>query len=95
MSNDDNAPADDAGTIPKSWRFGPWAPELAETERVARCRAMRAVARLIAGPRSQALQTALRVAEADPWWAPHAVSALNAMAPLDQRRILSSYDALR
>ena len=71
--------------------FGPWAPNLSTCERVARCRTLRAVARLMAGPRASTLCDALACSEADPLHLDRALAALDRLASLDRRRILGSY----
>jgi hypothetical protein len=72
-------------------QFGPWAVGLSTCERIARCRTLRAVARLMAGPRASALCDALACSEADPSHLDRALSALDRLASLDRRRILGSY----
>lgn len=71
--------------------FGPWATGLSRCEQIARCRTLCAVARLIAGPRANDLSSALACAEADPLHLNRALVALDRLASLDRRRILSSY----
>lgn len=71
--------------------FGPWAPNLQPCERVARCRSLRAVARVLAGRRAEALCDALACAEADATHLDRALVALDRLAPLDRRGILASY----
>ena len=46
--------------------FGPWASALDPAERLARCRSLRALVRVLAGPHGRDLAAALRQAEADP-----------------------------
>ena len=41
--------------------FGPWATGLSRCEQIARYRTLRVVARLIAGPRADALSSALAI----------------------------------
>lgn len=74
--------------------FGPWAPGLDRVERVARLRAMRAIARLCLGPRGHAFTGALRRAETDPGQLEAALQQLNALAPIDQRSVLASFAGL-
>lgn len=71
--------------------FGPWAPNLDSCERRARCRTLRAVARLLAGQRADALCDALACSETDPVHLDRALAALDRLASLDRRRILASY----
>ena len=72
-------------------QFGPWAPDLDPCERRARCRTLRAVARLMAGPRADALCSALACAETDSSHLDRALAALDRLASLDRRKILASY----
>lgn len=71
--------------------FGPWTEGLPPCERIARCRTLRAVARMIAGPRADALSSALACAESDPSHLDRALDALDRLASLDRRKILASY----
>jgi len=71
--------------------FGPWATGITPTERVARLRAMQAIARLSCGPRGDMLCTLLRSAETDPAGLEAAAAALARLEPLDFRRVLASY----
>lgn len=71
--------------------FGPWRPGLADAELRARCRSLRAVAGLLAGPRADALCAALLAAETDPSALDLAADELDRLAPLDMRRVLASY----
>ncbi|MHC2021380.1 hypothetical protein [Methylobacterium sp. CM6247] len=48
-----------------SRQFGPWAPSLDAAELRARLRSLRAIARLLAGLRAEAMNTLLRQAETD------------------------------
>jgi len=75
-------------------RFGPWADGLDRAERLARLRAMRAIARLTLGPRGDAFADALRLAEADPQQLEPALRRLDALAALDRRSVLCSFAAL-
>lgn len=67
--------------------FGPWRPDLEPGERLARTRSLRAIVRLLAGPRGIVLADRLRQAETDD-------AALDALEPVDRRRILASYATL-
>lgn len=71
--------------------FGPWSAGLSDAERIARCRALRALAIVLTGRRGNALTAQLRQAESDPSVLPHALFALEAMSALDRRRLLSAY----
>ncbi|CAO4172328.1 hypothetical protein AFFFEF_01958 [Methylorubrum extorquens] len=73
--------------------FGPWRPGIDVAERRARCRSMRAVAGLVAGPCADALAGHLLNAELDEAALDLAADAPDDLAPLDRRRILASYAA--
>lgn len=73
--------------------FGPWRPGIDDAERRARCRSMRAVAGLIAGPRADPLVGFLLAAETDDDALELAADALEDLDPLDRRKILASYAA--
>lgn len=75
-------------------QWGPWALDLDPGERVARTRALRAIVRLLTGPRGAELDTLLKRAETDDAALDHAVVALDRLASLDRRRVLSSYAGL-
>jgi len=64
---------------------------LPEAERRARCRAMQACVRLLAGPPGKELIDALRQAEGDPAALPLCDGALDALATVPRRRILASF----
>lgn len=81
-------------TIPTRDQWGPWRPDLEPGERLARTRCLRAITRLIAGPRGIVLADRLRQAEKDEAALVPALAALEALAPVDRRRILASYAAL-
>lgn len=74
--------------------FGPWMPGISSAERIARLRALQAIAYLHAGPRAEALCNRLRDAEHDPAALPDAMAALDLLAPVDRRRILASFAAI-
>ncbi len=78
--------------IPPLQRGGPFADGLEPGERVARLRALRAIVRLLTGPRGAALEAELRRAEMGRGWRQHA--ALDALASVDRRRVLTSYAGL-
>jgi hypothetical protein len=71
--------------------FGPWTAGLSDAERIARCRALRALAVVLTGRRGDQLVAALRTAEADPARLPGALAALESLSALDRRRLLSAY----
>ena len=74
--------------------WGPFRPDLAEAERRARLRCLRAVVHLSTGPRGADLADLLRRAESDPSALPAAIDALDRLAGLDRRHVLASYAAL-
>ena len=80
--------------IPTTWQFGPLALDLDPAERLARLRTLRALVRVMTGPRGDTVANALRASEQDNSLLVFACAALDALAPLDRRRILSSYAAL-
>ena len=75
-------------------QFGSWAPNLDTVERVARLRSMRAIVRLSCGPRGEAFADLLRRAERDPAALEPAAKALNRLAGLDRRHVLTCFAAL-
>ncbi|GJD36466.1 hypothetical protein QO012_002568 [Methylobacterium aerolatum] len=74
--------------------WGPWAAGLDPCERLARTRALRAVARIMAGRRAADLCAALARAETDASGLEEAHGALNRLGSLDMRRIVGSYGGL-
>ncbi|WP_342148160.1 hypothetical protein [Methylorubrum sp. SB2] len=80
--------------IPADARFGPWSDHIDAAERLARLRSLRAIVRLTTGPRGEALADELHRAERDASRLPFALAALDSLAPLDRRQVLSSYAAL-
>ncbi|GJD52699.1 hypothetical protein OPKNFCMD_5465 [Methylobacterium crusticola] len=74
--------------------FGPWRPGLDSAERLARLRSLRAIARLLTGPRGARLVEALEQAEHDPDALPIAADELNRMPSLDRRQILGAFAGL-
>ena len=74
--------------------WGPWAAGLDPGERLARLRSLRARARVLAGPRADDLVALLVQAESDPAALVPAADALDRLAPLDMRRVLSTYSGL-
>ena len=81
-------------TIPSVDRWGPFADDLDGAERTGRLRTLRAVVHLLIGPRGAGLAQLLRDDERDPIRLPDALKGLNALAPLDRRRVLASYAAI-
>jgi len=75
-------------------QFGPWRPDITDSERLARLRCMRTIARLVLGPRGEALAGALHRSESDPDHLPIALRALDALAPLERRQVLASFASL-
>jgi|GEM_PF-1548283 len=75
-------------------RWGPWASGISDCERLARLRSLRAIVRLLLGPRGDALERAIRCAEESPVDLDLAHVALSRLPSLDFRRVLSSYAAL-
>ncbi len=75
-------------------QWGPWAADLDPCERLARTRALRAVARIMAGPRAADLCAALARAETNTSGLEDAHAALNRLGSLDMRRIVGSYARL-
>ena len=80
--------------IPAADRWGPFRDGLDEAERRACLRALRATARLLAGPRAAEFCRLLAQAETDLAALEPACEALNALAANDRRQILASYAAL-
>ena len=80
--------------IPARDQFGPWMPGLEAVEQRARLRAMRALARVLCGPRAADLVHLLAQAEADPTALEPALAALDRLASYDRRNVLASYAAL-
>lgn len=85
---------DPAAGLAASRQFGPWALNLDPGERVARLRSLRAIVRLLLGPRGAALAGLLLAAETDVDALVPAADALDAMASLDMRKVLASYAGL-
>jgi hypothetical protein len=81
-------------TIPKSDHWGPFAPDLDPAELRARLRAMRALTRVLTGPRGAELSGLLMMAENDNRALAPALAALDKLAPLDRRSILGAYAGL-
>lgn len=80
--------------LPPGDRFGPWADDLPDIERVARLRCMRAIVALHCGRVGIVLVEALRAAETDPAALVSSSEKLRLLPPLYRRRVLASYAAL-
>lgn len=74
--------------------WGPFAPNLSETERIARCRALAAFVRVYTGPEGEAVVSALRSLEANTNTAPAALEALDRLPSRSRRGALASFAAL-
>jgi hypothetical protein len=74
--------------------FGPWARGISPAERLARLRAIRALAMLLCGGPEHPLCLELLAAERDEAALPRALALLDDLAPLPRRRLLASYAAL-
>lgn len=74
--------------------WGPFAADLEPAERLARLRALRAIVRLLCGPRGIRAEAALLAAETRPVADPVALVEVLALEPVDRRRVLASYAAL-
>jgi len=72
-------------------QFGPWRLDITDAERLARLRCMRTIARLVLGPRGEALAGALHRSENDLDHLPIALRALDALAPTERRQVLCSF----
>jgi hypothetical protein len=75
-------------------RWGPWVLDLEPGERLARLRSLRALARILAGPRAVELCELLHQAETDPAALVPAADALDRLPAVDMRRIVGSYAGL-
>lgn len=75
-------------------QWGPFALDLRPSERMARLRCLRAIVHMTCGPRGDDLSDTLRRAEAQTLPPAAALAALNALEPLDRRRVLASYAAI-
>jgi hypothetical protein len=71
-------------------RFGPWVPGIAETERRRGLRALGALVTVYCGSNDPAV-AALRRAEADTAASDQALAALDALPPLNRRKIIATY----
>ncbi|EHP94973.1 hypothetical protein MetexDRAFT_0138 [Methylorubrum extorquens DSM 13060] len=88
------ATLDPGPEIPPADRFGPWSDRIDVTERVARLRSLRAIVRLTTGPRGDRLADLLHHAEQDAAALVPALAALNHLAALDRRAVLTSFARL-
>lgn len=75
-------------------RFGPWSDRIDAAERLARLRSLRAIVRLTTGPRGDRLASELHRAEGDASRLPFALAALNHLAALDRRQVLTTFAQL-
>lgn len=75
--------------------WGPAAMNISNTERVARCRCLRALVRALAGPSGRDASAALADAERDPDAALAAEKAVEALPTLTMRRIISTFGAVQ
>lgn len=73
--------------------FGPWAPDIDDSERLARYRSLRALCQIFCGP-AHPLTAALARAEVDPAAAQAAWEALTTVPSLQRRRVLGSLATL-
>ena len=89
------ADAGAAATMEPGDRWGPFSDDIAPGERVARLRALRAIVRLLCGPRGAEAQAALLAAERRPEADPAACAAVMALEPIDRRRVDLGIDLRR
>ena len=75
-------------------RWGPFAADIDQGERVARLRCLLAIVHLITGPRGRTVVAALRAAEGDEAALPAALAEIGRLDALDRRRALASYAAI-
>ena len=80
--------------IPPGDKWGPFADGIEAAEQRARLRGLRALARVLCGPRAADLCRLLAAAENDPAALEQASHALNGLAGRDRRHVLASYAAL-
>jgi hypothetical protein len=80
--------------IPPGDRWGPFADGIEAAEQRARLRGLRALARILCGPRAADLCRLLAAAESDPAALEPAACALNRLASIDRRHVLASYASL-
>lgn len=85
---------DPAAGRASSRQFGPWTPGFDPGERLARLRTLRALTRLLLGPRGVTLAGWLHRAETNNDVLIQAADELVALALLDMRKVLGSYAAL-
>lgn len=75
-------------------RWGPWASGISDCERLARLRSLRAIVRLLLGPRGDVLARAIHCAEEGAVGLDTLHGALSRLPSLDYRKVLASYAAL-
>lgn len=75
-------------------QWGPFAPSLSPAERVARLRALRALAHLLLGLRGRDLCRLLREAESDDALLGVVALTIDTLPSRDRRNLLASYGAL-
>lgn len=74
--------------------WGPFDPAIDDCERRARLRSLRAIARMLLGPRGDLLDRSLRCAETGAVSMQMLHSVLTRLPSLDYRKVLASYAAL-
>lgn len=75
-------------------RCGPWASDIDQCERRARLRSLRAIVRLLLGPRGDVLARAIHCAEEGAVSLDTLHAALSRLPSLDYRKVLASYAGL-
>lgn len=75
-------------------RWGPFSPGITDCERIARLRSLRAIVRLLLGPRGDVLARAVQCAEDGAVSLDALHRALSRLPSLDRRKVLASYAAL-
>lgn len=75
-------------------RWGPFSAGITDCERTARLRSLRAIVRLLLGPRGDVLATAVQCAEEGAVSLDALHRALSRLPSLDRRRVLASYAAV-
>jgi hypothetical protein len=74
--------------------FGPWAPDIDSTERLARTRSLRAIVLIFARPYASELLAALRDGETDPAALDRARRLFDRLPSRPRRHALATYAAL-
>ena len=77
-----------------SWNRGPWAAKITDAERLARLRSLRAIVRVLAGPRGADLAAALKRAESYIEALADAADLLEQLPAVPLRHVLASYAEL-